>query len=267
MGHYIVAVIQGIVEGLTEFLPVSSTGHLILTGSLLHFEGEKANTFEVVIQLGAILAIVILYWQRVLSLFTLSPRKARGFTLMHLIVASVPAAVIGLAGEKFIDRYLFSPKTVIIGLVVGGLFMIFSESIGTRVTARNLDQVSYAQALGVGMAQVLAMWPGFSRSGATISAGLIAGMDRKTSAEFSFILAIPIMAGASGLKLLKHYQIFTGEDLIFLAIGFVVSFVVAWIAVVGFMSLVQKVKLTPFAIYRFIVAIVYGTLLFKGIVG
>jgi len=266
MGHYIVAVIQGIVEGLTEFLPVSSTGHLILSGSLLHFEGPKANTFEVVIQLGAILAIAILYWKRVLSLFALAPRKPHGFNLLHLIVASVPAAVIGLAAEKAIDKYLFSPKTVLIGLVVGGLFMIFAERIGTRVNARDLDQVSYAQAFGVGIAQVLAMWPGFSRSGATISAGLIAGMDRKTSAEFSFILAIPIMIGASGLKLVKHYKEFTSDDVVFLLIGFVVSFIVAWLAVVWFMRLIQRVKLTPFAVYRFIVAIVFGVLLLKGIV-
>ncbi|MDA8443346.1 MAG: undecaprenyl-diphosphate phosphatase [Peptococcaceae bacterium] len=266
MGHYIVAVIQGIVEGLTEFLPVSSTGHLILVGSLLNFSGEKAKTFEVVIQLGAILAIVILYWQRFMTMLHLAPGKAKGLKLTHLIVASVPAAVIGFLGEGFIDKHLFSPRTVIIGLVVGGLVMIAAERIGTRIKTFNLDQISYAQAFGVGLSQCLAMWPGFSRSGATISFGLIAGMDRKTAAEFSFILAVPIMLGASGLKLIKYYKIFTINDLLFLAVGFVVSFVVAWGAVVWFLRLVQRINFTPFAVYRFIVAAVFLGFLANGIV-
>lgn len=266
MEHYIIAVIQGIVEGLTEFIPVSSTGHLILAGSLLGFEGEKANTFEVVIQLGAILAIVFIYWQRLLSLVSLAPRKANGFSLAHLLIGCIPAGVIGLAGEKFIDKYLFSPQTVVVGLVLGGFFMIYADKIGTRATARNLDQITYGQALKVGLAQVLAMWPGFSRSGATISMGLITGMDRKTAADFSFLMAVPIMLGASGLKLLKHFRDFNRDDVVFLAIGFIVSFVVAWFAVVGFLRLLNKVKLTPFAVYRFIVAVVFAILLFQGIV-
>ncbi len=260
------ALIQGIVEGLTEFIPVSSTGHLILAGSLLGFEGEKAKTFEVVIQLGAILAVLILYWKRVLSLFALAPRKAGGLNLLHLIIACIPAAVIGFAAEKYIDKYLFSPATVLIGLVAGGIMMIYAERRAGRARTKNLDQISYAQAFGVGLSQCLALWPGFSRSGATISFGLMTGMDRKTAAEFSFILAIPIMFGASGLSLVKHIGIFDRSDLFFLAVGFIVSFIVAWFAVVWFLRLLQRVNLTPFAVYRFIVAVIFAILLLQGVV-
>ncbi|HEX3016096.1 MAG TPA: undecaprenyl-diphosphate phosphatase [Desulfobacteria bacterium] len=268
MESYLVAVIQGIVEGLTEFLPVSSTGHLILSGNLLGFSGDVASTFEVVIQLGAILAIAILYRKRVLSLFALAPRKANGLSLLHILVAMIPASVVGLATHKFIKHYLFSPKTVLLGLVVGGLFMIFAERIGKRVTAGNLDQITIPQAFGIGVAQCLSLWPGFSRAGATISGGLIAGLDRKTAAEFSFLVAIPIMVAASGLDLLSAIKdhLLHAADLGFFAVGFVISFVVAWLAVVWFLKLLERVKLTPFAIYRFIVALVYGGLLLTGIV-
>lgn len=266
MGHYAVALIQGVIEGLTEFLPVSSTGHLILAGSLLRFTGEKAKTFEVVIQLGAILAIVILYRQRLVSLFHPDPRKRGHLSLLHLIVASIPAAVIGYLAEDFIDEHLFSPQVVLVGLIAGGIVMLAAERFGTRVVARDLDQITYRQAFSVGLSQCLAMWPGFSRSGATISFGLITGMDRKTAAEFSFLLAVPVMLGASGLKLVKYYHIFTPQDLLFLGLGFVTSFLVALAAVVWFLRLVQRINFTPFAVYRFILAAAFSILLWLGIV-
>jgi undecaprenyl-diphosphatase len=265
MTHWIIAVIQGIVEGLTEFIPVSSTGHLILTGSLLGFEGEKASTFEVFIQLGAILAVVILYWQRFLSLFNLGPRKKGGLSLVHIIVAMIPASVLGLVFHDYIKNNLFSPKTVLLALVVGGILLIVADKIGTRVTARNLDQITVRQAFGVGLFQCLSLWSGFSRSGATISGGMIMGMETTVAAEFSFLLAVPMMIAASGLdlfKAVKHHAIGMG-DLGFFALGFIVSFLVALVAIVWFLKLLNKVKLTPFAIYRFIVAALYWAFLLR----
>ncbi len=265
MAHWFIAVIQGIVEGLTEFIPVSSTGHLILTGSLLGFEGEKAATFEVFIQLGAILAVVILYWKRFLSLFGLGPAQKGGLSLLHIIVAMLPASVLGLLLHDYIKSHLFGPTTVLLALVVGGVLLILADRMGTRVTARNLDEVSISQAFGVGMFQCLSLWSGFSRSGSTISGGMLVGMERTVAAEFSFLLAVPMMIAASGLdlfKAVKDHAIGTG-DIGFFMIGFVVSFLVAWAAIVWFLKLLNKVNLTPFAIYRFIVAAVYWAFLLR----
>ncbi|MFV9510232.1 undecaprenyl-diphosphate phosphatase [Tepidibacillus sp. LV47] len=265
MHNYLISVIQGIVEGLTEFLPISSTGHLILAGELLHFTGEKAETFEIVIQLGAILAVAILYWQRVLGL--LGWKKGlesenhegtlRRLNLIHIFVAIFPAMLMGLLLHKVIKTYLFSSYTVLIGLVIGGLFMIYAEKRKTRVTATTIDEITYKQAFLIGLSQILALWPGFSRSGATIAGGLLVGTNHKAAAEFSFIIAIPMMIAASGYDLLKSYQYLSANDIGFFAIGFIVSFIVAWLAVVSFLKLLQKVKLTPFAYYRFILAALF----------
>ncbi|WP_027415732.1 undecaprenyl-diphosphate phosphatase [Aneurinibacillus terranovensis] len=260
MHSYLVAVIQGIVEGLTEFLPVSSTGHMILTGSLLNFTGEKADTFEIVIQLGAILAVAILYWKRILNLFGIGRERRRfgpQLNLLHIIIGMIPASIIGLLLHKFIKTHLFSPKTVLLSLIVGGIFMIFAERRKTFVTAETVDDISYGQAFGIGLFQVLSLWPGFSRSGATIAGGLLLGTSHKAVADFSFIMAIPIMLAASALDLYKSAGILTTSDLGFFAVGFIVAFIVALAAVVTFLRLLERVKLTPFAIYRFILAAVF----------
>ncbi|WP_018133272.1 undecaprenyl-diphosphate phosphatase [Effusibacillus pohliae] len=260
MHDYWIAVIQGIVEGLTEFLPVSSTGHLILTGDLLHFEGPKAATFEIVIQLGAILAVAVLYWRRILQLLGLRRDRSRfrsQLNLLHVLLAILPAMILGLLFHKAIKTYLFSPKTVLIGLVAGGIFMIAAEKWQRRVRAREIDDLSYGQAFSIGLAQCLALWPGFSRSGATIAGGLLTGASHKAAADFSFLIAIPMMVAASGYDLLKSYKDLSIADLDFFAIGFAVSFLVALLAVVSFLKLLERVKLTPFAYYRFLAAALF----------
>ncbi|MFX0559999.1 undecaprenyl-diphosphate phosphatase [Tepidibacillus infernus] len=272
MEKYIVSIIQGIVEGLTEFLPVSSTGHLILSGELLGFTGNKAETFEIVIQLGAILAVAILYWRRVFGLLDWRKGfKAEGglfakgqLNLIHIFIAIFPAMLMGLLLHKVIKTYLFSSSTVLIGLVIGGLFMIYAEKRKTKETATELDQITYKQAFLIGLSQILALWPGFSRSGATIAGGLLVGTNHKTAAEFSFIIAIPMMVAASGYDLLKSYQFLSVNDIGFFVVGFIVSFIVAWLAVVSFLKLLQKVKLTPFAIYRFILAALFWFFILRG---
>lgn len=252
-----VALIIGIVEGLTEFLPVSSTGHMILVGHLIGFTGDKADTFEVVIQLGAILAVAVIYWKRVLRLFGMKDRevmaKPRRINLIHIALAIVPA--LGLAFVlRDVIKLLFMPETVVIGLVAGGIFMIIGEKLQPKVTVRDMDEMSYKQALLVGTAQCLSLWPGFSRSGSTIAAGMLAGASRAAAADFTFLIAIPVMCAATGYELLKSFGSMTADDLGFLAVGFIVSFVVALVAVATFIKLVGKLKLTYFSYYRFILA-------------
>jgi undecaprenyl-diphosphatase len=266
-----VAIIMGIVEGLTEFLPVSSTGHLILTGHLLEFTGTKANTFEVVIQLGAILAVAIIYWKRILNLFGLLKEKtsvpsSRKLNLIHVILAMMPALGLGLVAHGFIKEYLFTPATVLIGLVVGGIFMIIAEKKQPAIRSQQIDDLTYAQAFGIGLIQCLALWPGFSRSGATIAGGMLLGTSVRAAADFSFLVAIPMMVAASGYDLLKTWNLFEASDLPWFATGFIVSFIVAYIAVVGFLKLLEKVKLSSFAYYRFAVAIVFLVLMITGVI-
>ncbi|OOE12890.1 undecaprenyl-diphosphate phosphatase [Fictibacillus arsenicus] len=253
-----VAIVMGIIEGITEFLPVSSTGHLIVAGHMLDFTGDKAKTFEIVIQLGSILAVVVLYWNRLWSLLGVGKmsKKENSLNLGHIFIAIMPAVIIGLLVHDFIKAHLFSPKTVIVGLVIGGFLMLFAEKVQNKkgVNASDLDDMTYKQALKIGLFQCLSLWPGFSRSGATISGGLISGLNHRTAADFSFIQAVPIMIAASGLDLYKSRDILSAADLPFFLTGFVTAFLVAAVAILFFVKLIAKVKLTPFAYYRFIVA-------------
>jgi undecaprenyl-diphosphatase len=256
----IIAIILGIVEGMTEFLPVSSTGHMILTAHLLGFTGEKAKTFEIVIQLGSILAVVVLYWKRLLSLIGFGDRKngnSSQLNLLHIILAMLPAVIAGFLLHDAIKTYLFSPYTVVIGLVIGGFLMIFAEKKTNTVKANTLDELTYKQAFSIGLFQCLALWPGFSRSGATISGALLVGTNHKTAAEFSFIVAVPMMVAASGYDLLKSYQYLSISDLPMFVTGFLTAFIVALLAIVFFLKLLAKVKLTPFAYYRFLLAAIF----------
>jgi undecaprenyl-diphosphatase len=177
--------------------------------------------------------------------------------LVHVLIAILPAMVLGLVLHGAIKKYLFSPYTVLIGLVVGGLFMIYAEMRKKKVIASEIDDISYRQAFGIGLAQCLALWPGFSRSGATIAGGLLVGTNHRAAADFSFLIAIPMMVAASGYDMLKSYKYLSVDDIGFFAVGFIVSFVVALLAVVTFLKLLERVKLTPFAIYRFIVAALF----------
>lgn len=256
MESWYVAVILGIVEGLTEFLPISSTGHLIVAGHLLGFTGPKAETFDVVIQLGAILAVVVLYYERFLGLLKTNPTKAfsgpRGIWL--LILTSIPASVIGLLAHSYIKAHLFSPMTVAIALAVGAIMILIVESRDNEEKTTNLDEITPLLAFGIGCFQCLALWPGFSRSAATIMGGMILGARRKVAAEYSFIAAVPIMFAATGYDFLKNYALFATDDLKFLGIGFIVSFFSAWAAIKGFIYLLGKLTLRPFAIYRLMIA-------------
>ena len=261
MYEWWIAVIIGIVEGLTEFLPVSSTGHMILAGHALGFKGDKAETFEIVIQLGAILAVTVIYWKRIIPLFTMlmpnsKERGKRKMNLLHVLIAITPALLLAFILRDFIKGVLFSPETVVIGLILGGIFMIVAERGKQRTTAIDIDELTYKQTFMIGLSQCLSIWPGFSRSGATIAGGMMAGASRAAAADFTFIIAIPVMVAATGYELLTSIGVFTADDLLFLAIGFIVSFVVALLAVITFIKLVQRLTLTYFSYYRFALAAV-----------
>ena len=256
------AVILGIVEGLTEFIPVSSTGHLIVFGTLLGFVGEKAASFEVFIQLGAILSVVVLYWKRFLRLIPgnnrlpLTSRLDGWDGLWRIAVATAPALIAGYVAHGFIKTYLFTPGTVTVALVVGGIGILLVEKY-TALNSASLDSLTLRQALVVGLFQTLSLWPGVSRSGATIVGGLIMGLDRKSAAEFSFLIAVPVMIAATGYDLIKIRTSLTADDALLFAIGFVVSFVVALVTIAGFVRLLNRWTLAPFAWYRILVAPIF----------
>lgn len=258
MSDTMVAVILGIVEGVTEFLPVSSTGHMILVGNMLDFGGEFASVFEVFIQLGAILSILVLYWDKFVHM--LSPRKLNirrgGLSLQHVIAGILPVMLLGYLLHKPIKEYLFSPFTVILGLIAGGILMLVAEKVAKRPVARNVESITVKQAFWVGLFQILSLWPGFSRSGSTISGGLLLGLSRTAAADFSFIIAVPLMSVACVYDLLKVWNKLSAGDLQLIAIGFIVSFVIAYLSVVWFLRFLNKSTLASFAYYRFILAAV-----------
>ncbi len=266
------AIILGFVEGMTEFAPVSSTGHMIIVDDLwlktTEFLGQgSANTFKIVIQLGSILAVVVVMWKRMLSLVGLYHIKgqtsSKRFNLIHVFVGILPAGVVGVLFEDFIDENLFFTSTVIIGLIIGAIWMIIAEKFAPkRPTVKSLDELSYSKAFKVGLIQCLSLWPGFSRSGATISGGVILGLDHRTASDFTFIMAVPIMAGASGLSLVKNWDQINADHLGFYVIGFISAFVFALISIKFFLKLISKVKLVPFAIYRLVLAAVLIIILY-----
>ncbi|MFF2588133.1 undecaprenyl-diphosphate phosphatase [Peribacillus butanolivorans] len=267
MWEIFVAVILGLVEGLTEFAPVSSTGHMIIVDDIWLksnelFGSEVANAFKVVIQLGSILAVVVLFWGRFMDLLGLRKMKnpsapgGQKLNLLQILVGLLPAGVLGLLFEDYIDGNLFTMKTVIVGLILGAFLMIAADKFRPKVTAETVDQITYKQALGVGLIQCLSLWPGFSRSGSTISGGVLLGMSYRAASDFTFIMAVPIMAGASLLKIVKYWDIFTPEVLPFFIAGFISAFIFALFCIRFFLVLINKVKLTPFAIYRIVVAVV-----------
>lgn len=255
MSEFITAIIIGVVEGLTEFLPISSTGHMILVGSMLGFEGEKASVFEVFIQLGAILSVFIIYrekFYRMLRFRNLT--STQGLSLTHVMAGMIPVMGIGYLLHKMIKTYLFSPLTVIIGLIAGSILMLAAEKFSKRPQTTDVEKMSIKQAFFVGLFQVLALWPGFSRSGSTIAGGLFLGMSRKAAAEFSFIIAVPIMAIACTYDFLKIWNKLSLADLHMFAVGFVVAFVVALVSILWFLKFLNNSTLASFAYYRFVVA-------------
>ncbi|MGL4725912.1 MAG: undecaprenyl-diphosphate phosphatase [Scandinavium sp.] len=262
MHSLLVAAILGVVEGLTEFLPVSSTGHMIIVGHLLGFEGDTAKTFEVVIQLGSILAVVVMFWRRLFGLLGIHfgrPPVHEGMgkgrlSLIHVLLAMIPAVVLGLVLHDAI-KALFNPVNVMYALVVGGVLLIAAEVFKPKQPrAVGLDDMTYAQAFAIGCFQCLALWPGFSRSGATIAGGMLIGVSRYAAAEFSFLLAVPMMMGATALDLYKSMGFLTTADIPMFAVGFITAFVVALFAIKTFLHIIKRITFIPFAIYRFIVA-------------
>jgi undecaprenyl-diphosphatase len=244
------ALILGIVEGLTEFLPVSSTGHLIVVGDLINFYNE-GKVFEVAIQLGAILAVVFEYRKRFISVATgiTHDKKAQNFVL-NFFVAFLPAAIVGLLFIKYIKLYLFNPITVATMLVLGGLVILYAERRTHAVKIHDVDEISWKDALKVGCAQIIAMIPGTSRSGATIIGGLFFGFDRKVAAEFSFFLAVPTMFAATFYDIFKHRDVLSFEQMPMFIVGFVAAFVSALIAVRTFVRFVSNHSYEIFAWYR-----------------
>lgn len=252
------AIILGVVEGITEFLPVSSTGHLILVGNLLGFTGDIADTFEIFIQLGAILAVVIMYRAKFIDL--LSFRRSEGFSgargVGFLIITSMPAMVIGLLAHSTIKDKLFNPFTVAIGLGVGAIWIILAEKLMAKRDIRNLDSMSWKSALGIGLFQCLALWPGMSRSSSTILGAMMIGFDRKAATEYSFFAAVPVLVLACVYDLLKNISLLNGSNIWLFLIGFVVSFASAWLAIRLLIRWISHHTLIPFGWYRLAVALV-----------
>lgn len=257
MDNLLTALILSVIEGLTEFLPVSSTGHLILAGDLLGFTGPAAATFEVVIQLGAILAVVVLYWRRFMGLLKKGPGFAGFRGIWLLLLTTLPACVFGLPLHSFIKTWLFNTRSVLCALIVGAICMLVVSWRHRPPVCASLDCITPKTALAIGFFQCLALWPGFSRSAATIMGGIIFGVERGTAAEYSFIAAVPIMVAATGYDLLKSLRLFTSADIPFFAIGIVCSFISALLAVKVFVSLLASVTLAPFAVYRLLLACLF----------
>lgn len=248
------AIIMGIVEGITEFVPISSTGHLIIAGQSINFQGKFADLFIIVIQLGAILAVVLLYWKRIRnSLLNLMPGRW-GFKFWSMIlVAFIPSAVAGILLSDYIEKYLFNTTTVAIAMILGGLLLYYTEKAYNNKTVINdMVEVNAKQALKIGLFQCLSLFPGMSRSASTIIGGMASNLSTVAAAEFSFFLAIPTMIAASGYSLIKKDISMTNIETVSLCIGFVVSFITAILVVDKFIGYLKRKPLKIFAVYRVI---------------
>ncbi|PKO92313.1 MAG: undecaprenyl-diphosphatase [Betaproteobacteria bacterium HGW-Betaproteobacteria-10] len=251
------ALILGIVEGLTEFLPISSTGHLIIVGSLLNYTDEQSKVFKIVIQLGAILAVCWDFRERigkVLAGLSRDPVQQKFASL--LLVGFMPAAVLGLLFHSAIKHYLFNPITVAFALIVGGLLILYIERRAYHPRIQSVDAMGWREALKVGFAQSMAMFPGVSRSGATIMGGLIFGLSRKAATEFSFFLAIPTMFAATAYDVFKNRDLLHMADLPVFAVGFVASFIAAMLTVKALLRYISSHDFTIFAWYRIIFGVI-----------
>lgn len=241
MNEIMIAAILGVVEGVTEYLPISSTGHLIIAGHMLGFTGPRADTFEIFIQLGAILAVVWLYLRRLLTC------GLEGY--LKLGVATLPALAFGFVLHHFIKEHLFSTQVVAVSLIVGGVvLMLFPDKGSARL--RSVDEFSFKHCFYIGLFQVLALCPGVSRSGATIVGAMVLGASRSAAAEFSFLLAVPTLCAAVGYDLLKSMSLLSSSDVPLFSVGFTVSFIVALIAIKSFISFLTRSTLKPFGLYR-----------------
>ncbi len=265
--NFIVAILLGIIEGITEFLPISSTGHLIIANQWLSLPPNLEKTFDVVIQLGAILAIVVLFWRRLLDLARRLPSDGRARRLVvTLAVAFVPLGVLGLLFNRLVEEELFNPVSVAIALIVGGIVMLLVDTPNRRGVVKDLEDVTPTTGGIIGLWQALALFPGTSRSAATIVGGMLAGLDRRAAVEFSFLLSIPTMFVATGYSLVKSVRGLTSNDLALIGVGFVTAFITAYIVVRWFLGYVSTHNLRPFALYRLALGVLILALFWLGVV-
>jgi undecaprenyl-diphosphatase len=252
------AAIMGVVEGLTEFLPISSTGHLILAGSLLGFDDAKAKVFDIAIQTGAIFAVILVYWQKIRETLVALPteRQAQRFAL-NVCIGFLPAVVLGLLLGKMIKAHLFTPVVVASTFIIGGFIILWAERRAPSATRiQTVDEMTPLDALKVGLVQCLAMVPGTSRSGATIIGGMLLGLSRKAATDYSFFLAIPTLIGAGVYSLYKERALLSVADLPMFATGLVFSFLSAWLCVRWLLRYISTHSFVPFAYYRIVFGIV-----------
>ena len=262
------AAIMGVVEGLTEFLPVSSTGHLILAGSLLGFTDDKSKVFEIAIQTGAIFAVMLVYWQRLRDTVTQlgSSRRAQRF-VVNVAIAFLPAVVLGLLFGKAIKAHLFTPAVVASTFILGGFVILWAERrTATTVRVNEVDDMSPLDALKVGLAQCLALVPGTSRSGATIIGGMLFGLSRKAATDFSFFLAMPTLIGAGAYSLFKERALLSVADIPMFGVGLLVSFISAWLCVRWLLRYISTHNFVPFAWYRIVFGVVVLVTAWTGLV-
>lgn len=262
------AAIMGVVEGLTEFLPISSTGHLILAGALLGMDDAKAKVFDIAIQTGAIFAVILVYWQKIRATLIALPRQrqAQRFAL-NVVIGFVPAVVLALIFGKLIKAHLFTPVVVASTFILGGLVILWAErrpATATRVYS--VDDMTALDALKVGLVQCLAMVPGTSRSGATIIGGMLLGLSRKAATDFSFFLAIPTLIGAGVYSLYKERALLSLADLPMFAVGLVFSFLSAWVCVRWLLRYISTHSFVPFAYYRIVFGVVVLVSAWSGLV-
>ncbi|MDU7589051.1 MULTISPECIES: undecaprenyl-diphosphate phosphatase [Diaphorobacter] len=262
------AAIMGVVEGLTEFLPISSTGHLILAGSLLGFDDAKAKVFDIAIQTGAIFAVILVYWQRIRATLVALPteRQARRFAL-NVLIGFLPAVLLGLLLGKAIKAHLFTPVVVASTFILGGFVILWAErrqQAAVRIHA--VDDMTPLDALKVGLVQCLAMVPGTSRSGATIIGGMLLGLSRKAATDYSFFLAIPTLIGAGVYSLYKERALLSAADIPLFAVGLVFSFISAWLCVRWLLRYISSHSFVPFAWYRIAFGLVVLATAWSGLV-
>ncbi|WP_367065629.1 undecaprenyl-diphosphate phosphatase [Oryzisolibacter sp. LB2S] len=262
------AAIMGVVEGLTEFLPISSTGHLILAGSLLGFDDAKAKVFDIAIQTGAIFAVILVYWQKIRATLVALPsqRQAQRFAL-NVLIGFFPAVLLGLLLGKAIKAHLFTPTVVASTFIIGGFIILWAErrQQGT-VRIQSVDDMGPVDALKVGLVQCLAMIPGTSRSGATIIGGMLLGLSRKAATDYSFFLAIPTLIGAGAYSLYKERALLSADDVPLFAVGLVFSFISAWLCVRWLLRYISTHSFTPFAYYRIVFGLVVLATAWTGMV-
>jgi undecaprenyl-diphosphatase len=265
------AAVMGVVEGLTEFLPISSTGHLILAGSLLGFDDEKAKVFDIAIQTGAILAVIMVYWQRIITTLVELPtqRQAQRFAT-NVLIAFFPAVVLGLALGKMIKAHLFNAPVVATAFIVGGFIILWAErrqkTERSAVRIHTVDEMSPMDALKVGLVQCLAMIPGTSRSGATIIGGMLLGLSRRAATDFSFYLAIPTLIGAGAYSLFKERALLSMADVPMFSVGLLFSFISAWLCVRWLLRYISTHDFVPFAWYRIVFGVVVLATAWSGLV-